>query len=258
MIFDLCVLFFAGVLGGILNSIAGGGSFITFPALLFVGVPPIAANATNTFSSCAGYLSGAYAFRKDIASDKSNIKRIIVTSLIGGLLGALLLLNTPERVFTQTIPWLLLFATLLFIFGGKLNQWLEIIGEKHKHANLIGTILLALMLLMICIYGGFFNAGLGIVSLSYLVLARYQDINTMNGIKLLISSVVSLVAIIIFAFNGTIDWYSGFFVLIGTLTGGYFAARLSRTLKQSHVRMFVSIACVFITVYFFYDTYLLQ
>ena len=225
MMLDLFILFFAGVFGGILNSIAGGGSFITFPALLFAGVPPIVANATNTFASCAGYLSGVYAFRKDIASDKNSIKKIIIISLIGGLLGALLLLNTPEQVFTQAIPWLLLFATLLFIFGGKLNQWLVKIGGKHKHANLIASILLALLLLMICIYGGFFNAGLGIVSLSYLVLARYQDINVMNGIKLLISSVVSLIAIVIFTINGTIDWYSGFFVLLGTLTGGYFGSK---------------------------------
>jgi uncharacterized membrane protein YfcA len=255
MILDSFILFFAGLLGGILNSIAGGGSFITFPALLFAGVPPIAANATNTFASCAGYLSGAYAFRKDIATDKNSLKKIIIPSLFGGLLGALLLLNTPETVFKEAIPWLLLFATLLFIFGSKLNKLLVKVGGKHKHANVIGSILLALLLLIICIYGGFFNAGLGIVSLSYLVLARYQDINLMNGIKLLISSIVSLIAIVIFIANGTIYWFSGFFVLLGTLSGGYFAAKLSRTLSQAHIRMFVTVASLFITVYFFYDTY---
>ncbi|MEH6453315.1 MAG: sulfite exporter TauE/SafE family protein, partial [Psychromonas sp.] len=161
MILEWFILFFAGVLGGILNSVAGGGSFITFPALLFAGVPPIAANATNTFASCAGYLSGAYAFRKEISTEKKNLKKIIIPSFVGGLLGAMLLLNTPESVFTETIPWLLLFATLLFIFGGKLNQLLVKLGGKHKHANAIGSILLALLLLLICIYGGFFNAGLG-------------------------------------------------------------------------------------------------
>lgn len=255
MIFDAVILFIAGVLGGTLNSIAGGGSFITFPALLFAGVPPIAANATNTFSSCAGYLSGAYAFRKDIKKDKNSLKKIIILSLIGGLIGALLLLNTPESVFSKAIPWLLLFATLLFIFGRKLNELLVKIGGKHKHANLIGTILLSLLLLLICIYGGFFNAGLGIVSLSYLVLARYQDINVMNGIKLLISSVVSIIAIVIFIANGTIDWSAGFFVMLGTLSGGYFAAKLSRTVSQEHIRIFVSFASLCITLYFFYDTY---
>lgn len=255
MILEWFILFFAGVLGGILNSVAGGGSFITFPALLFAGVPPITANATNTFASCAGYLSGAYAFRKDIAADKHNLKKIIIPSFIGGLLGALLLLNTPESVFTETIPWLLLFATLLFIFGGKLNKSLVKLGGKHKHANVIGSALLALLLLIICIYGGFFNAGLGIVSLSYLVLARYQDINQMNGIKLLISSCVSLIAIVIFIVNGSIAWSSGFIVLLGTLSGGYFAAKLSRKLSQHHVRMFVIFASLFITAYFFYDTY---
>ena len=206
MILEWFILFFAGLLGGILNSVAGGGSFITFPALLFVGVPPIAANATNTFASCAGYLSGAYAFRKDIATDRKNLKKIIIPSLIGGLLGAILLLNTPESVFTETIPWLLLFASLLFIFGARLNQLLVTLGSKHKHADVIGSVLLSLLLLLICIYGGFFNAGLGIVTLSYLVLARYQDINVMNGIKLLVSSCVSIIAIIIFIANCSIAW----------------------------------------------------
>ena len=255
MIIDLLVLFVAGILGGVINSIAGGGSFITFPALLFAGVPPVAASATNTFASCAGYLSGIYAFRKDIASDRKSLKKIIILSLVGGFLGALLLLNTPERVFTEAIPWLLLLATSLFIFGGKLNQLLAKVDGKNKYANKIGAMLLSLFLLVICIYGGFFNAGLGIISLSYLVLARYQNINVMNGIKLLISTMVSLVAIVIFIGNGTIDYSSGFVVLLGTLLGGYFSAKRSRTLSPIYIKRFVTFISLSITLYFFYDVY---
>lgn len=255
MSFELLFLFFAGFFGGVLNSIAGGGSFITFPALLFVGVAPISANATNTFSSCAGYLSGAYAFRKDLYAHKKELPRLILMSLIGGIVGAWLLLNTPESLFLEAIPWLLLFATLLFIFGGKLNSTLKQFASHHRHASSVGNLLLLLTLLGVCIYGGFFNAGLGIIMLSYLALAGYSNINAMNGMKLLVSSTVSLIAIVLFIYNGAIAWYEGAIVLLGTLAGGYVAAHVSRQLPQQYVRAFVIVASIGITVYFFLDIY---
>ena len=255
MLFDLLFLFGAGFFGGVLNSIAGGGSFITFPALLFVGVAPISANATNTFASCAGYLSGAYAFRKDLYAHKEELPRIIFTSLIGGIVGAWLLLQTPESLFLEAIPWLLLFATVLFIFGGKLSSTLKQFASHHRHASSIGGLLLQLMLLGVCIYGGFFNAGLGIIVLSYLALAGYSNINTMNGLKLLVSSTVSLIAIALFIYDGAIAWYEGTIVLLGTLAGGYVAAHYSRRLPQNYVRTFVIFASSGITVYFFFDIY---
>jgi len=252
---ELPLLFIAGFLGGILNSIAGGGTFITFPALLFVGVPPISANATNTFASCSGYLSGTYAFRNDLRAHRKELPKFILFSFVGGIAGALLLLQTPEALFQEIIPWLLLFATLLFIFGTKLNELLRRLSTRHKHASSIGAILALLILLGVCIYGGFFNAGLGIISLSYLALSGYTNINAMNGLKLLISSCVSLVAIVIFIYNGSIAWNEGIVVLLGTLTGGYIAARISRRVPQNYVRGFVITASVIVTAYFFYDLY---
>ncbi|MEF1231366.1 TSUP family transporter, partial [Vibrio fortis] len=124
------ILFLAGVLGGILNSIAGGGSFVTFPALLFVGVPPVAANATNTFASCAGYISGAYALRQEILSGTKQLKLTLILSVLGGAIGAFLLLHTPEALFTQSVPWLLLFAALLFTFGGHINSLIKKAASK--------------------------------------------------------------------------------------------------------------------------------
>jgi len=255
MLIELLFLIGAGFFGGVLNSIAGGGSFITFPALLFVGVAPISANATNTFASCAGYLSGAYAFRKDIYAHKEELPRLILTSLIGGIVGAWLLLQTPESLFREAIPWLLLFATVLFTFGGKLNNALKQLASHHQHAPSIGSLLLVLMLLGVCIYGGFFNAGLGIIILSYLALSGYSNINTMNGLKLLVSSTVSLIAIALFIYDGAIALYEGTLVLLGTLAGGYVAAHISRQLPQKHVRTFVILASSGITVYFFIDIY---
>jgi uncharacterized membrane protein YfcA len=255
MLFELLSLFTAGFMGGILNSIAGGGSFITFPALLFFGVPPISANATNTFASCAGYLSGTYAFRKDLQAHKKELPLIITVSLTGGIVGAWLLLQTPEATFREIIPWLLLFATLLFIFGAKLNGTLKQFASRHQHASFTGHLLLFLLLLGICIYGGFFNAGLGIIVLSYLALAGYSDINTMNGIKLLVSSTISLIAIAIFIYNGVIAWQEGISVLMGTLVGGYVAAHVSRKLSQKHIRAFIVMVSCGITFYFFIDMY---
>ncbi|MCW9015138.1 MAG: sulfite exporter TauE/SafE family protein [Gammaproteobacteria bacterium] len=257
MLFELLFLFGAGFFGGVLNSVAGGGSFITFPALLFVGVAPISANATNTFASCAGYLGGAYAFRDNLYAHKKELPQLILISLIGGSLGAWLLLRTPESLFREAIPWLLLFATFLFIFGGKINSILKRLALHHRHASFFGHLLLLLVLLGTCIYGGFFNAGLGIIALSYLALAGHSNINTMNGMKLLISSVVSLIAIVLFIYNGVISWYEGGIVLIGTLMGGYVAAHISKQLSQQYVRAFVIIASCGITVYFFIATYVI-
>jgi hypothetical protein len=224
VLIELIFLFGAGFFGGVLNSVAGGGSFITFPALLFVGISPISANATNTFASCAGYLSGTYAFRDDLYKYKNDLPQLILISLIGGILGAWLLLQTPESLFHKAIPWLLLFATVLFIFGGNINSLLKKLASHHHQAYILGHLLLLSMLLGVCIYGGFFNAGLGIITLSYLALAGHTDINAMNGMKLLISAAVSLIAI------------------VGTLVGGYLAAHISKQLSQQYVRVFVIFA----------------
>ncbi len=209
MSFEIPFLLAAGFFGGMLNSIAGGGTFITFPALLMVGVPPISANATNTFAACSGYLSGAYAFRREINRQKGNLAKYILAGLFGGIAGAWLLLQTSEAVFREAVPWLLLFATLVFTFGEKLHVYATRLSSKHQHASSVGRVLLLLTLIGVCVYGGFFNAGLGIIILSYLALAGYTDINTMNGVKLLASSAVSLIAILLFVVEGAIAWREG-------------------------------------------------
>ncbi|MDN2482729.1 sulfite exporter TauE/SafE family protein [Vibrio agarivorans] len=256
MILEWILLFLAGFAGGILNSIAGGGSFITFPALMMAGVPPIQANATNTYASCAGYISGAVGFRQDIAQNSRQLTFTIIGSLIGGALGAYLLLTVDEQQFLTAIPWLLLFATLLFIFGAKITQLLGQLTGSNKSSAVWSSGLIGLCLIGVSAYGGFFNAGLGVIVLSYLVIAGYSDINQMNGLKLLISSCVSLIAIVIFVYEGAIDWQRGSVVMVGTLLGGYCAARISRNIKQSYVKNFVALFSIALTVYFFYDVYI--
>ncbi|MCU7855675.1 MAG: sulfite exporter TauE/SafE family protein [Candidatus Thiodiazotropha sp. (ex Lucinoma borealis)] len=256
MLTEMLFLFTAGFFGGILNSIAGGGSFITFPALIFAGIPPIIANATNTFASCSGYLSGAYAFRKDLLTHKGRLPHFILIGIVGGITGALLLIQTSDSQFREVIPWLLLFATLIFMFGRQLNIKMGQLAILHKKSSSSWSILSLLILLLISIYGGFFNAGMGIIILGYLALFGHNDINTMNGIKLIISTSISLAAITLFIVNDAIAWYQGTIVLIGTLLGGYVAAHYSRMLPQTHIRGFVIIASITITSYFFYEIYL--
>ncbi|MCV5975677.1 sulfite exporter TauE/SafE family protein, partial [Escherichia coli] len=136
------------------------------------------------------------------------------------------MLNTPESLFMEAIPWLLLFATVLFLTGSRLTMLIKTVAKEHKHAGILGAIALGLLLVGVSAYGGFFNAGLGVIVLSYLVVAGHQDINLMNGLKLLVSTCVSLIAIVIFVANGSIDWQTGSVVLVGTLVGGYLAARV--------------------------------
>lgn len=249
------LLFIAGVFGGVLNSVAGGGSFLTFPALLFVGVPPIMANATNTFAVCAGYISGTFGFRQDIVAKTRNISAIVCFSMLGGGLGAYLLLTIDEAMFLESIPWLLLFATILFLCGQQINQFFVDLSDKTSIDPVWSKAALAVCLILVSAYGGFFNAGLGVVILSYLVLAGYSDINQMNGVKLLVSSCVSIIAIVIFMLDGAIDWSRGLVVMSGTLSGGYVAARVSRNIAQHHVRNFVALSSIGMTCYFFWSTY---
>ncbi len=255
MLAEILLLFIAGLFGGALNSIAGGGSFITFPALLLAGVPAINANATNTFASLPGYMAGAFVMRKDISKVRHQLPRLLLVSFIGGSLGAFLLLQTPEAGFVGIVPWLLLFATLLFIFGDRINQFIRLHTAHHRHAPVAGLIALTVLLLMICIYGGFFNAGLGIISLSWLTLAGMNDIRVMNGLKLLISSCVSLIAVAQFIAVGSIAWQQGLSVLVGTVAGGAIAAHILRYLPRDSVRHFIIITSVCITAWFFYDTW---
>ncbi len=249
---DILLLFVAGLLGGALNSIAGGGTFITFPALVFAGVPPIAANATNTFSSCAGYISGAYAFRSEMVNHKKAGIWIAIASLIGGATGAYLLLNIDERDFNNIIPWLMLFATLMFIYGGRIGAILKGLSSKNTQTKTAWMIFLGGLFFAIAVYGGFFNAGLGIITLSYLVLAGFTNINLMNGLKLLVSTFVSLVAIVIFTSNNMIAWSEGIVVMLGTLVGGYYSAILSTRLSEATIRKVVICISIATTAYFFY------
>lgn len=252
---EFSLLFIAGLFSGIVNALAGGGTFISFPVLLAVGVPPVSANATNTLAVFPGYVSGVIALRKQLLSQRDQLLKYIVISLLGGLLGAWLLMQTDDQQFSSIIPWLLLLATLLFMFGERINNGCKKLTSAHPFFGSAAQGALALTLLLVCVYGGFFNAGLGVILLSYLVLAGYSDLNTMNAIKLLVSSSLSLVAVVVFIVAESIAWREGLIVMLGAILGGYLAGHYSQRVPGNIVRAVVMVISVALTLYFFYDTY---
>lgn len=251
----LLLLFAAGFVGGVLNSLAGGGSFIVFPALwLAAGLPPVAANASNTYAALPGYVSGAVGFWADIVKHREKLWLYTVISLIFGYLGAELLLRVSNEQFELAVPWLMLFAVVLFAFGGRISGW---VGRRSgSRFKLVGTIALLALLAAICVYGGFFNAGLGILLLAFFALAGFTQIHEMNGLKLWISSVIALVAVVRFAFDGAIVWFEGTVALAGVVIGGFAGARAAYRIPQVLIRALVIVYGLGMTGYFFWDAYL--
>jgi len=249
------LLILAGLIGGALNALAGGGSFVVFPALLFAGVPPIAANATNTFAALPGYAAGAAGFWKDIAKQRTQWLLFYgFAAAIGGFLGAELLLTVSDDQFRMAVPWLMAFAVIAFAIGGQVNRWIVSGGGGQNAARVFAAVVAAL-LLVVCIYGGFFNAGLGILLLAVLALGGMSDIHAMNGLKLLISTIVAVIAVARFAVGGSIVWYEGVLALIGTTIGGYLAARIAHRIPTAVIRGLVIVYGAVLTAWFFWDAY---
>ncbi|WIY53834.1 sulfite exporter TauE/SafE family protein [Devosia sp. YIM 151766] len=249
------LLLLAGLVGGALNSLAGGGSFIVFPALLFAGVPPVLANASNTYAALPGYVSGAAGYWKSFAAYKNRLIAYGIVSVLFGYAGAELLLVVSDELFSKSVPWLMAFAVALFVFGNQINAALRARGGERRGMKALGSALLLVLLAAVCVYGGFFNAGLGILLLAFLAMAGMTDIHAMNGLKLYVSSIVALVAVVRFALSGSIDWYHGSIALAGVTIGGYVAARLAHHIPTLWIRIGVIVYGVGMTGYFFWDAY---
>lgn len=249
------LLLLAGFVGGCLNTLAGGGSFIVFPALLAAGVPPVLANASNTYAALPGYISGAAGLWKHLEAHKAKLVPYLIVALIGGYVGAELLLRVSNEQFSGVVPWLMLFAVVLFAFGGRINGWIAAHSTGSTRMARAGATLLLVLLGLICVYGGFFNAGLGILLLAFLALAGLTDIHAMNGLKLCISSAVSVVAVARFALSGSIDWYHGSIALVGVTLGGYAAARFAHLVPTRVIRWAVIVYGTGLTAYFFWSAY---
>jgi uncharacterized membrane protein YfcA len=246
-------LFVAGILGGALNAVAGGGSFIAFPALLFTGVPPIPANATNAFALWSGITASGGAYRDRLDVPKRVMVPLLVTSVIGGIAGAFLLLKTPPHTFLRVLPWLMLGATLLFVFGKRLAG--ERVSSVGHDATTTAIMWASVFELFVAVYGGYFGGGVGIVNLAMLAAVGMTDIHAMNALKSVLGTAINGIAVAIFIWKGAIYWPQALVMIAGAVVGGYFGAHFAQKLPQVWVRWSVILVGAGMTVYFFVKAY---
>ncbi len=227
------LLLAAAFAAGVLNAIAGGGSFLTLPALIFTGVPPIMANATSALAVSPGYLGSTLGFKPELrALPPRRLQREMAIAALGGVAGALLLLVTPAQVFTGIVPWLLLFATALFAAGPYIAQRAARMAPGDAH--------LARWrepgLLLTCIYGGYFNGGLGILLMALYSATGERHIHRANALKNLNSLVLSWLSVAAFVLAGAIAWRPGVLMMLAATAGGFYGARWSKRLPVQWVR----------------------
>ena len=241
----ILLLIAAAFAAGAINSVAGGGSFLTFPSLVFAGVPAVIANASNTVALVPGSLASAFAYRSDVARiEEGRVKTWFFVSLLGGAIGAVLQLFTSDKTFRQVAPWLLLFATLLFAFGGRISLALR--GRLHS-----SQALMLILLFPIAVYGGYFGGGIGIMILAAFRLYGLTDIHGMNGIKTILSTALNAVASIIFIAAHQIWWRPTLLMMAAGIAGGYLGPIMARRMKPEIIRAIVIAVGVIMTIYFF-------
>jgi uncharacterized protein len=246
-------LFLASMAGGALNAVAGGGSFVAFPALLFTGVPPIPANATNTLALWTGAAASGGAYRNRLDVPMRVLLPLLITSLIGGIAGAVLLLRTPAHTFMRVLPWLMLAATLLFLFGKKLaGNRASSVGHGATATAIVWA---SVFELAVAVYGGYFGGGIGIVNLAMLAAVGMTDIHAMNALKSILGVAINGVAALVFVVKGAIFWPQAVVMIAGALVGGYFGAHYAQKLPQSWIRGFVIGVGIGMTIYFFAKAY---
>lgn len=233
-LFDIAILVIAAFGAGVLNTIAGGGTFLTFPALVFTGMPPVAANATSAVSVFPGYLAGAFGFRNELGEfDRKGLLRLSLITLSGGAVGSGLLLASSNEAFSIVVPFLLLAATLAFLLGDRIRAFAD------AHARAV-TPQGALGLFAVSVYGGYFNGGLGIVLLALFALWGMTDLHGMNGLKNGLSFVLSSISVAVFALAGLVAWPQALLMMLAATAGGYAGAPLARALPKQAVRWLIA------------------
>lgn len=243
---QLLMLFLAAFGGGLLNAAAGGGTFLTLPALMLAGVPAVSANATGTVALLPGYIASTLGFREELGAGRStsHIWHILIACILGGMIGAWLLLVTSNHTFRQIVPWFMLVATLWFALWP--------IVEKHFHQDRkAGAAATFIGILGVSIYGGYFNGGLGIILLALLGSLGFKDLNFMNGLKNAVSAILTTIAVLIYGLGGTVVWNYAFLMIAGAVTGGYVGARWARRLPKAWLRAGIVAVGTFMTIMFF-------
>jgi uncharacterized membrane protein YfcA len=248
------LLFLAAVVAGTLNAIAGGGSFISFPALLFLGVPAVPANATNTVALWPGLAASSAAYIKRLNAPARLLVPLLVASVAGGWAGAILLLKTPQHTFLHLIPWLLLSGTLLFAFGNSMRSLAGRSAEIDDLHSLSWTAIFvsSFVELLIAIYGGYFGAGIGFIMLGMFTALGMRDLNAMGAMRTLFAATINAAAVLTFILAGAVLWPIFLVMTTGALAGGWFGAHYAQKADPRHVRAFVITLGLAMSAYFFF------
>jgi uncharacterized membrane protein YfcA len=228
-------MFSAAFAAGAINSIAGGGTLLTFPVLIWLGLDPKVANGTSTVALWPGLFGGLFGYRRELENSSPILIRLGLTSIIGGALGAWLLIFTPSPVFAQQVPFLILFATILFMSNGIINRRLNLGSLEGAPTKLWWTGAIVFQFFS-AIYGGYFGAGNGILMLAAMGLLGLSDLNRANGIKNFLGICINSIAVLSFSLAGLVVWHDALVMACGALAGGYFGASMAVRIGQSWVR----------------------
>jgi uncharacterized protein len=240
----------ASFIAGWINAMAGGGSFISFPAMLAIGVPPIQANATNTVALWPGQLTSVWALRTDLRRDLLSV--VLTASVIGGVGGAVVLLNTKQRTFMHMVPWLLLVASVLFWISGPVSRWLRRRTEKPHETHTPAILPLFLTIIPVTFYIGYFGAGAGFLLMSALALFGVEDMQTLNSLKVLAACTSNFCAVVTFIFGGAIVWHYCLISMVFAGIGGYVGAQYARRMNPTVLRTIVVVTGCTMAAYFFW------
>jgi uncharacterized membrane protein YfcA len=246
-------LLFAAGIAGALNALAGGGSFISFPALLFMRIPAVAANATNTVALWPGLAASTVAYLKRLNAPSRVLVPLLVTSVAGGWAGAVLLLRTPQHAFLRLVPWLLLGGTLLFAFGNSIRAIAgkNVIRGDLRHTSWRAIVVSSIAEFLVAVYGGYFGAGIGFVTLGMLAMLGMRDIHAMGAIRTLLAVAINAAAVVTFIVAGAVLWPQCAVMIAGSLAGGWFGAHYAQKADPRKVRGVVIGVGLAMSAYFF-------
>lgn len=244
-------LFFAGMIAGAINSVAGGGTLISFPALVAFGEPEIISNATNTAALWPGSLSSAIGYSKDTTVQRGLLLILVVPSLIGGLLGAEILVITPAETFRYFVPFLVLFATLVLASRAKLTRLIRGDSTGEEHVSFLGRICGVIFQLFVATYGGYFGAGIGILMLGSFSFMGMRNIHEMNAIKTPLTALINVTAFVFLAFKGYVVWSLAILMAGGAIVGGYAGARIAKRVSPRLIHICVVILGLVVSGWFF-------
>jgi len=248
-------LIVAAFIAGLLNAVAGGGSFLLFPAMLNMNLLPIQANATNTVALWPGQLTSVAAYREDVQRNLRLSLLLALAGLLGGTAGAIVLLNTPQMTFLHLVPWLLLVAAGIFALSNPVLRWIE----RRKSAVAGATppsrsVLLFVFTVLVCFYIGYFGAGAGFLLITLFSLFGRQDIHEINALKVAATTPANGIAFVIFALRGQVVWHYCFLAMVVCAIGGYSSARLARRVPQPILRGLVVFIGLAMSAWFFWKT----